>query len=155
MSNYIIDPSVFYWINVLSIIQTVLAVAGAAFLVAGIILIVFYCGTISELHEPEKPEENASRYAISDYERRYAISDYERNLKRYNDQRILANMYKKWMILCLICGCAFVVTSIFIPGKTTSVEMLVARTATFENVDWTVQQVKEVVDYIVSALKGV
>ena len=58
------------------------------------------------------------------------------------------------MMTTLIVGGVLVLISIFIPRKQTSVEMLVAKTATFDNVNWTVQQVKEIIDYIVSALKG-
>ena len=73
--------------------------------------------------------------------------------RRKND---LGNLrtYKKWMLFFLIPGLIFVLISIFVPGKTTSVEMLVAKTATFDNVNWTVQQVKEIIDYIVVSLKG-
>lgn len=51
-------------------------------------------------------------------------------------------------------GLVLIILSVFIPSKQTSIEMMVARTATFDNVDWSVQQVKEIVDYIVNALKG-
>jgi len=48
-----------------------------------------------------------------------------------------------------------IIFSIFIPGKTTSVEMLIAKTATFDNVNLSVQQIKDVVDYIVQAIKTI
>ncbi len=42
---------------------------------------------------------------------------------------------------------------VFIPDKQTMIEMLVAKTATVENAEWTVDAVKQAVDYIVSAIQ--
>ena len=144
MTNYIIDPAVFYWINVLSIIQTVCAVIGGACLLGFICFLIWYVFTVGGVDKPEK----------SDYEI-YAKELYERDMKRYKEH--LQDLYriKKYMMTTLIVGGVLVLISIFVPGKQTSVEMIVAKTATFDNVDWTVQQAKEIIDYIVSALKGV
>lgn len=144
MTNYIIDPAVFYWINVLSLIQTVFAVIGGFTLTAFIALFITSIYKRYGLSEPKKPDKEC-RYDMERYQRE--MRDYENDLK---DLR----MIKKYMMISLIAGGLMVLVSIFIPGKQTSVEMLVARAATFDNVDWTVQQVKEIVDYIVSALKG-
>jgi len=43
--------------------------------------------------------------------------------------------------------------TIFIPGKQTLIEMLIAKTATVENAEWTVDAVKQAVDYIVNAIQ--
>ena len=80
--------------------------------------------------------------------------EYDRDMKRRKNDLGNLRTYKKWMLFFLIPGLIFVLISIFVPGKTTSVEMLVAKTATFDNVNWTVQQVKEIIDYIVVSLKG-
>ena len=63
--------------------------------------------------------------------------------------------FKKCAIITGMFGLVAIIASIFIPGRTTNIEMLIAKTATFENVNWTVQQVKEVVDYIVQAIKTI
>lgn len=144
MTNYIIDPAVFYWINVLSIIQTVCAAIGAACLLGFICFLIQYVCTVDCVDKPEKPDDDD----------RYAKESYECDMKRYNERLRELYRIKKYMMTALIVGGVLVLISIFIPGKQTSVEMLVAKTATFENVDWTVQQVKEIIDYIVSALKG-
>jgi len=144
MTNYIIDPAVFYWINVLSLVQTAFAVIGGFMLTAFIALFITSIYKRYGLSEPEKPDSD-SRYDMERYQRE--MRDYENDLK---DLR----MIKKYMMITLVAGGLMVLVSIFIPGKQTSVEMLVARTATFDNVDWTVQQVKEIIDYIVSALNG-
>ena len=165
MNNYIIDPSVFYWINVLAIIQTVTAVIGGASLVASIGFAITYFCTLNDLDpEPKKPEEptllNGQGPLPDTYnqhlQERYNqdLWEYERDMKRRENDLGNLRTYKKWMLFFLIPGLIFVLISIFVPGKTTSVEMLVAKTATFDNVNWTVQQVKEIIDYIVVSLKG-
>ena len=83
------------------------------------------------------------------------MQEYLREMKHYqNDLKGIA-ILRKYMLTTMIIGGLLVIISIFIPGKQTSIEMLIARMTTFDNVDWTVQQVKEVVDYIVNALKGI
>lgn len=55
------------------------------------------------------------------------------------------------LIAALVSGiiCAFV------PSKQTLIEMMIARTATYDNVSWTLEKVKEAVDYIISAVKEI
>lgn len=45
--------------------------------------------------------------------------------------------------------------AIFIPSKNTLIEMMIAKKATYDNVSWTIEQVKEAVDYIISAIKEI
>lgn len=56
-------------------------------------------------------------------------------------------------------ACAFMVIAavfgllmIAIPSKQTLIEMQVARFATYENAEWTVETIKQAVDYIVEAV---
>ena len=144
MTNYIIDPAVFYWINVLKYMQTALAVIGGFMLAGFIVLFCAYMYRNYGLTEPKKPDER-NEYEMRRYQEK--LDDYKNDLKEVQTIR-------KYMFVTLIVGALMILISIFIPDKQTSVEMLVARTVTFDNVDWTVQQVKEIVDYIVSALKG-
>lgn len=125
MQNYIIDPRIFYWINVLGIMQTVAAIVGAMCLGA---FIGFAIGWIYNTGEVESGRKCNVYYMKT---------------------------CKRWAIATGIIGLILLTVSIFIPGRTTSIEMLIAKTATFDNVNWTVQQVKEVVDYIVKALQSV
>lgn len=124
--NYIINPQVFYWIQVLSILQTVFALFGVTFAIAAICLLIGYICNKSE---------------------------YERG--GYKDNKCYMQACRKWMAITIPIGIVLIMASIFIPGKTTSIEMLIARTATFDNVNWSVQQIKEIVDYIVSAMKTI
>lgn len=131
MNNYIIDPAVFYWMNVMSIMQTVFAIFGSILTLSGIGFIIGYC---------------YNHHEKNDYSDE---SSYFKNYESYE------KICKYWSRVLLTIGLPLIIASIFIPSKQTSIEMLVARTATFENVDWTVAQVKEIVDYIVSSLKGI
>ena len=144
MTNYIIDPEVFYWMNVLSAVRIVMIVIASFVLIGFICLIVTYIWQRSGLNRPEEPEEG------NEYDKRR----YQRQMKEYVQEKEYIEAIRKWMIATAVIGVIFGIIAIFIPSKQTSIEMLVARTATFENVDWTVAQVKEIVDYIVNTLKG-
>ena len=125
MSNYVINPQVFYWMNVLALLQTFLAIIG------GICIAAFFgltAGWIYNLNEVRR--------------------GYDQNL-------VYMKVCRLWAIVTGIVGLILIMASIFIPGRTASIEMLVAKAATFDNVNWTVQQVKDVVDYIVQAIKGI
>lgn len=125
MSNYIIEPQVFYWINTLAIIQTVLGIFGG---LSVAISIGMFGGWVYNMIEVQRG---------------------------YDENSVYMKFFKKCAILTGVFGLIAIITSIFIPGRTTNIEMLIAKTATFENVNWTVQQVKEVVDYIVQAIKTI
>ena len=144
MNNYIIDPAVFYWMNVLSAVRIVMIVIASFALIGFSCLIVTYIWRRSNLNRPEDPEEG------NEYDKRL----YRRYMKEYVQEKEHIEVIRKWMIATAVIGVIFGIIAIFSPSKQTSVEMLVARTATFDNVNWTVQQVKEIVDYIVNALKG-
>ena len=131
MNNYIINPSVFYWMNVFSILQTACAVVGIVLLLIGIGCIIGYIYNKNVMME------------------RHGEPSYYEDYKRY------AATCKLFMIICLSISIPMIIAAIFLPSKQTSVEMLVAKTATFDNVNWTVEQVKEIINYIVNALKGI
>lgn len=54
-------------------------------------------------------------------------------------------------VLVVLTGLA----AMFIPSRATLMEMQIARLATPENAAWTVDKLKEAVDYIVEAIKAV
>lgn len=117
--NYIIDPAVFYWINVLGILQTCMAIFGGLLIFAGIVLLLARWHCDDDIYVADK-----------------------------------CNLMAKWAKVCIPLGIVMIIASIFIPGKVTSIEMLVARTATFDNLNLTVDGVKELIDYIVNAIKS-
>lgn len=125
MENYVINPQVFYWINVLSILQTVIAIIG------GVLITAFICLVAGWIYNAALARNGCE------------------------DNKDYMKVCRTWAIVTGIIGFVLIVASIFIPGRTTSIEMLIAKTATFDNVSWSVQQVKDVVDYIVHAIKGI
>ena len=135
--TYIIDPSVFYWINVLGILQTVLAILGGFGLCGGIIALIY--GWHSKSYAYDREYDSATEkydYVVDHKEMQEALKWIKRG-------RILS-----------VVSVIFIIAAIFIPGKVTSIEMLVAKTATFENVGMSVESIKELIDYIVMAIKS-
>ena len=126
MANYVIDPQVFYWMNVLEILHNILGVFG------GVCAIAFVCLLIGWIYNSWE----------------YKRGSYESNLFYLKECR-------RWTIVTGIIGFVFITAAIFIPGRTTGIEMLIAKTVTFDNVNWTVQQMKDIVDYIVQAIKSI
>ena len=58
-----------------------------------------------------------------------------------------------WGIILLILVTIFAAGVIFIPTKETMIEMTVAKLITKDNLNWTVEQVKEIAEYVVGLLK--
>lgn len=58
-----------------------------------------------------------------------------------------------WVIGCWVITIFFALGVIFIPNKTTLVEMTMAKLATRDNLQWTTEQVKELADYVAGLLK--
>ncbi len=125
MNNYIINPSVFYWINTLNSFKTILCVIGWFFVCSLIAAIIAW------------------------------IYNYWQYNCGYEENEKYASVCKKIAIFTLVIGFILIVISTFLPSKTTSIEMLIAKTSTFDNVNWTVQQIKEVTDYIVNAINTI
>lgn len=44
---------------------------------------------------------------------------------------------------------------VFIPSRNTLIEMMIAKQATYDNAQWTLETLKSAVDYIVNAIKSV
>lgn len=119
MTNYIIDPAVFYWmrvLNVFSVVSTVFFVFG----VLSIILCIIFWKVYQYWEEDET-----------------------------------AKIWHKALIVSTIISIITGFIMIFVPDKFTCIEMLIARTTTYENAQLTVQGIKEVVDYIVQAIKSI
>ena len=135
--TYIIDPSVFYWINVLGILQTVLAILGSFSLGGGVIALIYGWYSKSQAYNRE-------------YNRTTEKYDYVVNDKEMQEALKFIKLGRILPVVSVI----FIIAAIFIPGKTTSIEMLVAKTATFENVGMSVESIKELIDYIVMAIKS-
>ncbi|MBO5967314.1 MAG: hypothetical protein J6S14_02315 [Clostridia bacterium] len=115
--NYIINPSVFYWISVAS------EVKGVAILMLVLGTAGVFAGSIIYLTNND----------LLDDEERAAL----RTLFRF-----AAPIFAFGLL-----------GVIFIPDKQTLIEMLIAKTATVDNAEWTLDALKQAVDYIVAAMK--
>ena len=115
--NYIINPSVFYWMNVADGLRTIFLlfwVLSSISLVAGFIIL-------------------AIDLTFDDNEKR------------------------NWWIalrIAVAVSAVSILGILFVPPKQTLMEMLIAKTATVENAEWTVESLKSIVDYIVQAAQS-
>lgn len=76
------------------------------------------------------------------------------NLGSFHDDTD-AKAAKRIMKLSFIFLVIFGLLFLFLPTKDTLIEMQVAKLATVENAEWTVDAVKSAVDYIVEAIKSI
>ena len=60
----------------------------------------------------------------------------------------------KWMKRCAVLCIVFAIVTAAIPSKNTLIEMQIAKYATVENANWTLETIKSAVDYIVEAIKS-
>ena len=73
-------------------------------------------------------------------------------MERCDKNKRYYGICKVWAIVCGIMFLVFAMAAIFIPGKTTMIEMMIANYATYENVKLTADGIKEVVDYTIDAI---
>ena len=115
--NYIINPSVFYWISVVDGVRNVIIV-GLLFGAAAIL-----CCALC-----------------------YAIND-----------GCLGRDEIKTVKIVLCISIPLVMTGllgiVFLPDKQTLIEMLIAKNVTVENAEWSLDALKQAVDYIAQAMK--
>lgn len=127
MTNYIINPSWFYWIDV---------VDGLSFAVSFVVVLLgIMVATISIIY-------GVNCRMINEYPN---LSD---NEKRINPQ------LKRIMPILWIVWITSVIALIFIPSKDTLITMIVAKYATYENAGLTVDALKSAVDYVVQAIQS-
>lgn len=62
-------------------------------------------------------------------------------------------LFKKFVRVVTAVFAVSVLLVVFVPGEKTMTEMLIAKFATVENANWTLDTVKSAVDYIVEAMK--
>ena len=127
--SYIINPMWFYWISVVDGIKG----ACIALLIFSVVAVAILAIIIEmdfksryELHYIEMSDED--------------ILTYER----------LSKMLKICIAILFVSGLGL----IFIPSKDTLIEMQIAKYATYENAELSVESIKSAVDYIVNAIKG-
>ena len=123
--NYIINPSWFYWLQVVDSMKFLFAALSIGFFIA-LIVVVFVASVYADV----------TGFGPDD-------SD---NIKA----KKLFNVSFKLAIITAIVSIIY----IFIPSRETLIEMQVAKFATYENAAWTVDKIKEAVDYIVQSISS-
>lgn len=62
---------------------------------------------------------------------------------------------KKVLKVSIPLSVLLILLSVFLPSKEVLIEMQIAKFATYENAEWTIDAIKGLVDYIVEAMKSV
>lgn len=132
--NYIVDPKIFYWMNVINNLGKVcfalLLTIGLSLIVTSIISICSYCtgkdfkDNVDENGNPTDPD--------------------------WKSFIVTLKVFK--IIIPIFIGLLLIF--VFIPSKETMIEMLIAKYATVENANWTVDALKSVVDYIIESMRS-
>lgn len=125
--NYIINPSWFYWLGVVNSMRGFML---GAFIVAIIIV------GVSLIIIPVNVKLIQDCPSISDDEIKAV--------------RFFTKALKVGIGVCVVAALFLV----FVPSKDTLIEMMIAKQATYENATWTVDALKNAVDYVVQAIQS-
>lgn len=124
--DYIINPAWFYWLGVCDGLKTLAIVLAV---LSGLVLISFIAGYI--------------------YNHAMEIEYHTEDNKHY---RVMCKRGIQWSTVVFI---PLLLIAIFAPDKQTLIGMQVASVATKTNAEWTVEQLKGVVDYIFERINSV
>lgn len=133
--NYIINPSWFYWLQVIGGLNTALEILAGVSTFAVITLAVLAL---------------INYFAGKDF--RYHVDEYGKPTD--SDWLSFLSMSKVAIIFAIITIVLFII-SILIPSKETLISMMIAKYATKENLAITVEGIQTAVDYIVNAIKEI
>ena len=126
--DYIINPTWFYWLQVISGIKIFFTLVS---ITAGITLIVLLLyGSINYMFSREYPELELSK-------------------QEYNSFLKVKTMYLPLGIILAIS----ILIEIFIPSRDTLISMMIAKYATYTNAQLTVDTIKSAVDYIIKSIQ--
>lgn len=125
--DYIIDPYWFYWIHVADRLRSALLAVSAVLGIGILTWVIVEIGTAFEWGDAEY----------------------------YKHEIATRNKTRKFVIFALAPFLASVVGLIFIPSKAVLYEMMIAKFATHENAEWTLDALKSAVDYIVNAISQI
>ena len=118
--TYIIHPSWFYFLHLVSGIRDLILVA---LILLGFTTIGLFTAFLVNLQDSGMDDKYTQKYFKA---------------------------FKKFLVPLVFVA----IVSIVIPSKETLIEMQVARYATVENAEWTLETIKSAVDYVVEAIKS-
>lgn len=125
--NYIINPSWFYWLGVVESMRYFMIAAFIISIAAIIVAIIIVPVDMRMIRDfPD-------------------MSDDERKSVRFFTKVLKAAI---WALV--ISGLIL----LFVPSKETLIEMMIAKQATYENANWTLDALKSAVDYVIQAIQS-
>lgn len=133
--NYIINPSWFYWLQVINGLNVAFEIIAGVAVFAAVILAV-----LALVHY----------FAGKDY--RYRVDE---DGKPTDSDWLSFLSMRRVTIIFIIIAMVSLIISIFIPSKETLISMMIAKYTTKENLGMTVEGIKSAVDYIVNAIKEI
>ena len=71
------------------------------------------------------------------------------------ERKYAAKTKRNVMVLCLIGLAVSALVCIIVPSRDTLISMQIAKLATHDNINLTADKIKEIVDYIISAVKEI
>lgn len=124
--NYIINPSWFYWLNVVDGLRTAFTAASIVFGVVEVTMTIITC-----MHY-------------------FQGKDYGKDDPDYK----MAKALIKPLIITGIVTLVSIIAAVFIPSRETLIEMQVAKFVTYENAELGIDAVKSIIDYIINAIQS-
>lgn len=118
MSDYIINPMWFYWLNVIDTLKSALVSVGSTFAFISVALFIIFIA----------------------------------NAWVEDELKTVVPFVKKFIPVVII-SVSLCTISIFIPSKTTMIEMELARHVTYTNAENAKEDIREIVDYIIEKAK--
>lgn len=124
--NYIIDPMMFYWMDILNAVEVFAFIMVMLFGITTILMIIGIIGLTCDI---DGRDEQFCRSEIA-----------------------MRKTLLKWLPLVIILFVLSVLIDLLVPSKDTMLYMLIAHTATIENCELTIDGIKAIVDYIIEAM---
>ena len=125
--NYIVDPMWFYWLDVIS------STKGLAIL---LVIIFIICAIIEGIV-----------WGV------YKAGWLDCSLEQ--DKKVCQFIERKVFVPTIIVLIVSALIIVFLPSRETMITMMVAKYATYENAQLTVDTIKEVIDYIVKSIQSI
>lgn len=133
--NYIINPSWFYWLQVINGLKTAFEIiAGLSCFATAVLAVLALVNYFTGKDYRDRVDENGK--------------------PTDSDWLSFLSMTKATIVFAIISLVTLII-SLFIPSKETLISMMIAKYATKENLGMTVDGIKSAVDYIINVMKEI
>ena len=141
MGTSVINPMIFYWMNVLGNLDATVNIVGISLTGLLGMRIFIYCLGMDEWYYYAKFKDSS-----------YHVREAEQSLE---DGTKYVNLSAKWLKANIIIVVVCLVITTLIPTKDTMLTMLVADMITYENIELTKDSAMALVNYIVEQVKAI